>query len=42
MLLTLADAGVRKLNIYGGKNVTHSLAAARSFVYRYDRIHASF
>ncbi|CAO3625090.1 unnamed protein product [Cunninghamella blakesleeana] len=34
MLLTVTDAGVRDLNIYGGKNLTHFLVSTRHFVYR--------
>ena len=34
MLLTLAQAGNKKLNVYGPKNITHFLAACRPFVFR--------
>lgn len=34
MLLTLASAGNKKVDIYGGKNLTHLLASARNFVFR--------
>ncbi|CAO3589347.1 unnamed protein product [Absidia cylindrospora] len=34
MLLTLADAGLQNVNLFGGKNLTHYMASARFFVYR--------
>ncbi|KAL1915603.1 uncharacterized protein VTP21DRAFT_6727 [Calcarisporiella thermophila] len=34
MLLTLADAGTKGINLHGGKNLTHFMAATRHFVYR--------
>ncbi|KAI8092716.1 beta-lactamase-like protein [Halteromyces radiatus] len=34
MLLTLADAGIQNLDLYGGKNLTHFMASTRNFVYR--------
>ncbi|CEP15250.1 hypothetical protein [Parasitella parasitica] len=34
MLLTLTDAGVRNIDIHGGKNLSHFIAATRQFVYR--------
>ncbi|KAL9541305.1 hypothetical protein PS6_010359 [Mucor atramentarius] len=34
MLLTLTDAGVRNVDIHGGKNLSHFVAATRQFVYR--------
>ncbi|KAI8335570.1 beta-lactamase-like protein [Chlamydoabsidia padenii] len=34
MLLTLADAGLKKVDLYGSKNLTHLMASTRFFVYR--------
>jgi ribonuclease Z len=34
MILTLADAGVRRLHFHGGPNLTHFMAANRHFVAR--------
>ncbi|RHZ49596.1 hypothetical protein Glove_519g75 [Diversispora epigaea] len=34
MLLTLADAGAKDMKLYGGKNLTHALAATRGFILR--------
>ncbi|ORZ12300.1 beta-lactamase-like protein [Absidia repens] len=34
MLLTLADAGLQNVNLFGGKNLTHYMASTRFFVYR--------
>ncbi|KAI7908336.1 beta-lactamase-like protein [Cokeromyces recurvatus] len=34
MLLTMTDAGVRNINIHGGKNLAHFIASTRHFVYR--------
>jgi ribonuclease Z len=35
MMLTLADVGVKQLNIHGPANLTHFLCATRFFVCRY-------
>ncbi|SAM00816.1 hypothetical protein [Absidia glauca] len=34
MLLTLADSGLRHINLHGGKNLTHFMASTRFFMYR--------
>ncbi|KAI8817703.1 beta-lactamase-like protein [Fimicolochytrium jonesii] len=34
MLLSLADAGNKKITVHGGKNLTHFMAATRHFVFR--------
>ncbi|KAI9202724.1 beta-lactamase-like protein [Polychytrium aggregatum] len=36
MLLSLADAGNRRITLHGGKNLTHFLASTRHFVFRMD------
>ena len=35
MLLTLSDAGNKKIILHGGQNLTHMLAATRGFVFRF-------
>ncbi|KAG0738113.1 hypothetical protein G6F35_006069 [Rhizopus arrhizus] len=34
LLLTLTDAGVKKIHLHGGKNLSHFIAATRRFAYR--------
>ncbi|KAL0084877.1 beta-lactamase-like protein [Phycomyces blakesleeanus] len=34
MLLTLTDVGTKRLDLHGGKNLTHLMAAMRQFIYR--------
>ncbi|OZJ02530.1 hypothetical protein BZG36_04131 [Bifiguratus adelaidae] len=34
LLLTVADAGLSRLKLQGGRNLTHSIAAMRQFLYR--------
>ncbi|KAG1436309.1 hypothetical protein G6F56_013612 [Rhizopus delemar] len=34
LLLTLTDAGLKKIHLHGGKNLTHFVAATRRFAYR--------
>jgi ribonuclease Z len=34
MLLTVSDAGINKLTLHGGPNLTHFIVATRHFIYR--------